>query len=205
MSSFETAPHTAAGGVLALARPITNGALSLEATLARRRSTRTFGAEQLTPVELGQLLWAAQGITSGDNRRAAPSPSALYPLECYVVTADGVFRYLPNEHALCPTRTGDLRADLRRAAHEQPFVEAAPAVIVIAGAVERVAVRYGDRATRYMAIEAGHAAQGLLLEATAMGLVGLGCGSFDDDEVARVVGLGEGETALYLVPIGHPA
>ena len=121
------------------------------------------------------------------------------------MTADGVFHYVPNGHALCPTRTGDLRSDLRRAAHEQPFVETAPAIIVIAGVVERVAVRYGDRATRYMDIEAGHAAQGLLLEATALGLVGLGCGSFDDDEVARVVGLGAGETPLYLIPIGHPA
>ena len=203
--SSETGSHHTAGGVLALARPITNGALSLEATLARRRSTRAFGADRLTSVELGQLLWAAQGITSGDLRRAAPSPSGLYPLECYAVTADGVFHYLPNEHALCPTLSGDLRADLRRAAHEQPFIEAAPAIVVIAGVVERVAVRYGDRATRYMAIEAGHAAQGLLLEATALGLVGLGCGSFDDDEVARVVGLGAGELPLYLIPIGHPA
>ncbi len=198
-------PQVPQAGAIALSRPITNGALSVEAALARRRSTRTFGAQPLTQCELGQLLWAAQGVTTEDLKRTAPSPSSLHPLECYVVAAEGVARYVPEEHALCPVREGDLRVDLRRAAHEQPYVGAAPAIIVITGVVERVAVRFGERAERFVAMEAGHAAENLLLEATALGLVGIGCGAFDDAEVIRVMALPAGETPLYLIPVGHRA
>ncbi len=76
-----------------LPRPALAGTMSLEETLVQRRSVREFKATPLTPAEIGQLLWAAQGITHERGYRTAPSAGALYPLEVYVATPDGVFHY----------------------------------------------------------------------------------------------------------------
>ena len=54
-------------------------ARSVEATLRRRPSVRAFAPEPLTDAEIGQLLWAAQGIAADWGARTAPSAGALYP------------------------------------------------------------------------------------------------------------------------------
>lgn len=99
----------------------------------------------------------------------------------------------------------DLRAALQHAALDQEAVGAAPVVFVIAAEPARTEAKYGDRAERYVHLEAGHAAQNLLLQATALGLGGVSIGAFDDDEVARIVRLSEGFEPLYLIPVGHPS
>jgi nitroreductase len=50
-------------------------------------------------------------------------------------------------------------------------------------------------------MEAGHAAQNVYLQATALGLGTVVIGAFFDDEVSRVVDLGEA-SPLYLMPVG---
>jgi len=69
----------------------------------------------------------------------------------------------------------------------------------------RTEAKYGpERAIRYVHLEAGHAAQNVLLQAVALDLGGVPIGAFDDAAVADVVGLRDGEVPLYLLPIGHP-
>lgn len=72
---------------IALPKPTLAGPVSLEEAIQRRRSVRTFGPGPLPAGTIGQLLWAGQGITNPDGKRAAPSAGALYPLELYAVTA----------------------------------------------------------------------------------------------------------------------
>ncbi len=200
------APGAADPGPLeALPPPRVEGPRSLEALLAVRRSVRSFTTEPLTTAELGQLLWAAQGVTDAAGHRTTPSAGATYPLELDVVTAEGVARYVPSEHALARRGTVDLRAALRLAALDQAAVGDAPLVIVISGVVERTAARYGpERAERYVTLEAGHAAQGILLEAVALDLGAVPMGAFVDAAVHELLSLGEGEEPLYLIPVGHP-
>jgi len=188
-----------------LPSPRLAGSLSLEEALAARRSVRSFTAEPLTPEEIGQLLWAAQGITDPAGLRTAPSAGARYPLQVYVVTAAGVARYVPEGHQLLRRGSTDLRADLQRAALDQPAIGEAPLVLAICAVAERTAERYGaERAERYVAMEAGHAAQNVLLQAVSLGLGAVPIGAFDDAEVRRVLGLADGEAPLYLVPVGRP-
>jgi len=190
---------------LVLPAPRRDGKLSLEAALSRRRSIRSFTNEALTADQIGQLLWAAQGITDPQGFRTAPSAGALYPLECYVVTATGAFHYEPGPHRLQPQLANDVRGALAAAALDQPAVSEAPAVVVITAVYERTARKYGDdRARRYAALEAGHVAQNVLLEAVALGLGAVPIGAFDDRRVARLLDLGSGEAPLYLIPVGHP-
>jgi SagB-type dehydrogenase family enzyme len=183
---------------------MTEGSTSLEEALARRRSVRAFSSEPLSDGEIGQLLWAAQGITAEGGRRTAPSAGALYPLELYALTSDGLWHYLPEDHALTRLADEDLRAGLQAAALDQDAVGAAPLVVVITGVFERTAAKYGpERAPRYVLLEAGHAAHGLLLQAVALDLGAVPIGAFVDSEVARVLGLPADEAPLYLLPVGR--
>lgn len=165
---------------------------------------RDFTAEPLPMELLGQLLWAGQGVTSADGKRASPSAGATYPLELYVVTLDSVMHYVPTGHVVEHRDAHDLRPRLQEVAFDQAQVGAAAAVIVIAAVVERTADKYGDRARDYVIQESGHAAQNILLEATAYGLAAVPVGGFDSAEAADVLGLPADTEPLYLIPTGFP-
>jgi SagB-type dehydrogenase family enzyme len=77
-------------------------------------------------------------------------------------------------------------------------------VFVITATPETTRRKYGERAERYMNMEAGHAAQNLLLQAVALGLASVPVGAFDDAAVSSVLGLGRTECPLYLIPVGAP-
>jgi SagB-type dehydrogenase family enzyme len=190
----------------ALPPPAVTGDESLEQVLSRRRSVRELTDQPLTKAELGQLLWAAQGITHGRGLRTSPSAGALYPLELYVTTAEGVFHYVPSGHKLVIVSQGDARMRLYQAALRQEPVRRAPAVFIVTAVYARTAAKYGqERAPRYVHLEAGHAAQNLLLQAVALGLGAVPIGAFDDDQVQEALTLPAEQEPLYLIPVGHPA
>jgi len=207
-----------AGGSIPLPAAKTKGEMSLEEAIAKRRSIRAFSSRTLTMEQISQLAWAAQGITDSKRMlRAAPSAGALYPLELYFVTSEGAFHYLPvrqahrpelvegaEDHSLAQLATADLRSPLAAAALGQNSVASAPLDVVIAAVYERTRKKYGNRAERYVHLEAGHAAQNLLLQATALGLAGVPVGAFDDEKVAAVLSLPDDQQPLYIIPIGYP-
>jgi SagB-type dehydrogenase family enzyme len=185
-----------------LAAPRTTGGMPLDQALVLRRSVRDFAPTPLTWSEIGQLLWAAQGITHDEGKRTAPSAGATYPLELYVATADGLFQYRPNGHSVARITARDVRQDIQRAAGGQDAIRA-PAIFAFTAVTARTAARYGDRGMRYVQIEIGHAGQNLLLEAVALGLGAVPVGSFSDADLHRVLGLPADRVVLYLVPVGH--
>jgi len=69
----------------------------------------------------------------------------------------------------------------------------------------RTARKYGRRAQRYVQLEAGHAAQNILLQAAALRLGCTPVGAFDDDRVHSLLDVASEERPLYLIPVGHPA
>jgi SagB-type dehydrogenase family enzyme len=188
-----------------LPHPSTDGTVSLERTLAARRSVRRFRPRHLTPEEVGQLLWAGQGRSGTVKERTAPSAGALHPLELYAVLPDGTYRYLPGHHRLELVTGGDLRRALAGAALDQETVSSAPAALVIAAVYERTSDVYEARGPRYVTLEAGHAAQNVLLQAVALGLGAVPVGAFHDPRVQRVLGLPGDQHPLYVIPIGEPA
>jgi SagB-type dehydrogenase family enzyme len=188
----------------AVAAPVASGAVTLDEALRHRRSTRAFSSRAVGPGLALRLCWAAQGITEPrEGLRTAPSAGALYPLELYVVGRDGVSRYEPRRDALVRFGGGDRRDALARAALGQDAVRRAGVDLVLTGVVARTRAKYGARAERYVALEAGHAAQNVLLEVTALGLGAVPIGAFDDADVRRVLGAPAGETPLYVIAVGH--
>ncbi len=190
--------------VIQLPAPRLNSGTSLEQALAHRQSVRQFATRPLTLTQIGQLLWAAQGVTRDGRGRTAPSAGALYPLEVYVAVPGRVLHYLPAGHRAEVWSDTDLRARLGSAAG-QASVTDAPVVFVVTAVPARTAVKYGGRAGRYVDLEAGHAAENLLLQAVALGLGAVPVGAFDDRGVARALRLPTGESPRYLIPVGVPA
>lgn len=175
-----------------------------ESVLADRASVRDFTAEPLSWEQIGRILWAAQGVTRPWGGRTAPSAGALYPLEVYAATPDALYHYLPDGHRAALVVQRDVRPELARAALGQKWVGDAPVVVVIAGVYERTAATYGERAERYVHLEAGHVGQNVLLAATDLGLGAVPVGAFEDQAVRAVLGLAADEHPLYLIPVGHP-
>lgn len=196
----------ATGGTLPT--PDSSGGMAIAQALARRRSVRRYGAQPLALGAVSQLLWAAQGTTASGGRRTAPSAGALYPLELHLVAsrvdglASGVHRFLSATHALRLSIAQTTGSVLQRAATGQPAVGAAAAVVVITAVEERTAGKYGARAARYVAFEAGAASQNLALQAAALGLGTVVIGGFDDAAVAAALRLPPGELPVVMMPIG---
>ena len=188
-----------------LPEPSTPETGSLEDAVAARRSVRDFDPRALTEAQVGQLLWAAQGVTDPSGLRAAPSAGATYPLEVYVVTAEWAARYVPGEHALVEHLDGDHRRAVTYTAFGQVWMADAPLIVVFTAVEARTAERYGDRGARYVLIEIGHAAQSLLLQATAVDLVATPVGAFEAAALSRALALPDEHVPIYLVPVGHPA
>lgn len=187
----------------------TAGAHSLERVLKQRRSVREFGDVPLGLQDISQLLWAAQGVTDARGYRTAPSAGALYPLEIRVAAGTvhglkaGSYRYRPHGHQLEHRADGDRRRQLAQAAFGQSWVGEGAAVLIISAVYERTTRKYGERGVRYVHMEAGHAAQNVFLQATALGIDTVVVGAFDDDSVKRILRMEAEEHPLYLMPLGN--
>jgi SagB-type dehydrogenase family enzyme len=191
-----------------LPQPLLAGSVSVEEALLDRRSVREYSDKSLTLEEASQLLWAAQGVTADWGGRTAPSAGALYPLELYLAAvrieglAAGVYKYVPNGHALVVVRQGDVARELADAALGQGSVRDAAAVLAFTAVYERTTARYSERGIRYVHMEAGHAAQNVLLQSSALGLGCVVVGAFDDDALREALNAPEEETPLCLIPVG---
>lgn len=187
----------------ALPSPDRDRGPTLDTVLAGRRSIRDLSDRPVHDEAISRLLWAAQGVTATWGGRTAPSAGALYPIEVYAATAGALRRYVPSEQATVEIAREDRRPRIAQATgQETPLV--APVLIVITGVMSRTAAKYGDRAERYVQLEAGHVCQNLLLEATALGLAAVPMGAFSDDDLREALGVAEDELPLYVIPVGHP-
>jgi SagB-type dehydrogenase family enzyme len=189
--------------------PRTDGDISVEKALMTRRSVRSYKNAPLNLVEISQLVWSAQGITTARGFRTAPSAGALFPLEMYVIAGrienlpSAIYKYSPRQHALIQIISGDKRAELSRAALRQGAIRKAPAILLFSAVYERTTGKYGQRGIRYVHMEVGHAAQNVCLQAIALGLRTAVIGAFDDEAVKQTAHLPANEQPLYFVPVGR--
>lgn len=191
-----------------LPSPVFKGNISVEEAISKRRSVRNYSDDSLSLQEAGQLLWAAQGITSPGGKRTAPSAGALYPLEVYLVSKAikglpaGIFHYLPEEHSLEQTGTGDMFGKLYFSAMMQESIKRGAGIIVLTAVYSRTTWKYGDRGERYVHMEAGHAAQNVCLQAVSLDIGTVTIGAFRDSAVCNLMNLKSNEVPLYLMPVG---
>ena len=205
-AAFCLAQHKPPLETVQLSEPKLTGPMSLEQTLAKRRSVRSYSSRPLDLTQLSQLAWAAQGITEKTRGyRTAPSAGAIYPIKLYFATQDGLFVYQPAGHSLEKISDKDLRSTLASAAMGQRWVAQAGCDIIIAGSVKKLAARYAGRAEKYMLLEAGHIAQNIHLQAVSLGLASVPIGAFDISQVHDICGLPVTLEPIYIICVGYPA
>jgi SagB-type dehydrogenase family enzyme len=192
-----------------LPAPRYKGTVSIEAALAARRSRRAYTSEPVKLAELGQLLWAAQGITGPEGQRTAPSAGAIHPLEVYVSAsrveglAPGIYKYCPEHHSLTVNAAGDKRKNLAAAAGDQDCVRFSACALIIAADYEPTSAKYGDRATRYVHIEVGQVSENVYLQATALGLGVCIVGSFEPAGIGRIALVPKEEKPVCMLMVGR--
>ncbi len=182
-------------------------------TIGERRSLRNFSRDPVDFSEISQMLWAAQGITRSEmgwGFRTAPSAGALYPVETYVSAQNvsgiecGVYHYSPREQELELLKPGHFGARLAEAALDQDFIAQAGVVFCWTAVFARAAWKYGERAYRYVYLDAGHIAQNTALAAVALGLGSCQVAALYDDEVNALLAVdGNEESVLYLTAVGR--
>lgn len=200
--------------VIQLPKPESAGGEELWSVIAKRRSQRRFSDETMSLETLSQLLWATQGATGGEAGfvfRATASAGALYPNETYLVlnnvegAGPGIAHYNVREHSLSLLAEGEFGPACAEACLGQRFCAAAQVVFAWGPVISRCAQKYGDRAYRYIHLDAGHIGAQLQLAAVALGLGSVNIGAFLDDEVNDLFGLdGIEETIIYLTAVGKP-
>jgi SagB-type dehydrogenase family enzyme len=209
--AFVLAPACFPGELAAISLPSPKkaGSMSVEAALATRRSIRGYAQQTVALADVGQLLWAAQGVTSPDRKRTAPSAMHRYPLEIVVVAQrvdglpSGAYRYIPAKHSLQLLVAAKSGVPLLAGSTQQAQVNNAPAVFIVGAVYERMGSGVKNRTwTEY---EAGLASENLLLEAVALDLGAVVTGGIDPASVKEAVKLTGGEEVIVVIPVGHPA
>lgn len=191
--------------IIQLSEPKLSGNMSLEQALSLRRSVHEFTDEYLKFTEIGQLAWAGQGITEASTGlRTAPSAGAIFPMQLYLATGEGLFIYKPDRHILEEISSDDIRGKLASSAFNQKHVAEAACDIIITGSVKKLAVKYGPKARAFALLEAGHIAQNIQLQAVSLGLASVPVGAIDIKKVNRLCKLRTGAEAFYIVCVGHP-
>ncbi|MBO4317722.1 MAG: nitroreductase family protein, partial [Mailhella sp.] len=98
------------GTVVQLPKPDLEGGKPLMACLALRRADHAPGKGEVDLPDLGALLWAAWGVNREDGKHVVPTAMNKQQVTVFAVRGDGVWEYMPAEHAMKKVLDGDRRA-----------------------------------------------------------------------------------------------
>ena len=116
----------------------------------------------------------------------------------------GIYHYSIKDHALEELKTGDFGSKISHAALEQDMCKYASVVIIWTAIFNRSKWKYGERAYRYIYLDAGHIAENLALASTSLGLGSCQIAALFDDEVNELIGVdGIEESVIYMSVIGN--
>jgi SagB-type dehydrogenase family enzyme len=187
--------------VTKLPAPQMTGGKPLLDCLRARQSARDFGAEKLSAQVLSNLLWAADGINRPDSgKRTAPSAVNWQDIDVYAATADGLFLYLPKEHALQKV----LAEDVRAATGSQDFVKVAPLNLVYVSDYTKLQRGTDEDKRFYSGAHTGFISQNVYLYCASEGLITVVRGLVDREAAAKVMKLRPEQHITLAQTVGYP-
>ncbi len=167
--------------------PDMNRNVTLMQALSDRQSERTFDSRDVERKDLGDLLWAANGINRPESgKRTAPSAMNRQDIKLYVLDRDGAYVYDPLEHALQPVASGDFLPS-------EPYP--APVALLLVA----------DEDGKFAGVDAGYVSQNIYLFCAANGMATVACGSMDEDAFRRACRLNDSQKIIVWHPVGYPA
>lgn len=184
----------------------------LENTMIRRRSTRAYNGANLTLDELKAILdftyqphhYIEQGLNG------SPDYFDLSLIETFIAVSgvtnleEGCYYYAPKAQELRQIRFKNFRRELHYLCLGQDLGRDAGALVFHTADLQKAVAKYGDRAYRYLHMDAGHLGQRMNLAAIHLGLGVSGIGGFFDDQVNEVLGIPADEAVLYITTLGRP-
>lgn len=178
-----------------LPTPQKQGGDPIMQTLSERKSTREFDTtKEIAPQDLSNLLWAAWGYNRED-KRTAPSAMNRQEMSLYVITAQGAYLYDAKQNLLKEIAKGDFR----KSAGMQPFAQTAPLNIIFVADLDKAP------GNDMMFVDCGFISQNIYLYSASAGLGTVVRGSFDGEELAKVLKLTDRQKVLLTQTVGYPA
>ena len=185
----------------------------LEDTILKRRSTRAYTGAELTIEELKSVLDFTYHPQHYSDQNLDPNPNYfdLNLIETFIAVSgvrgleEGCYYYAPKAQELRQIRFKNFRQELHYLCLGQELGRDAGAVIFHTADLPMAIQKYGDRAYRYLHLDAGHLGQRLNLAAIRLDLGVSGIAGFFDDRVNEVLGIPEDEAVLYITTLGRPA
>ena len=185
----------------------------LEDTLLKRRSTRRFAGAALSRADLFALL---DFTYHSDHYRLQdfdqqPDYFDLSLIETFVAVSkvesmeEGCYYYAPQAEELRQIRFNQFQEELHYLCLGQNLGRDAGVVIFHTANLAAAVAKYGDRAYRYLHMDAGHLGQRLNLAATRRGLGVSGIAGFFDDQVNELLSIPAEEAVLYITTVGQKA
>src|SRR3984957_10518994 len=166
-------------------------------TFLQRQSSRDFSGLEVPLDDLGAILYFGGGITRevvdqfGINWgfRSAPSGGALYPIDIFCVVnkvtslTAGIYAYNGSTHSLQLLKEGKYEAELIRGTYLADSIPESAFCILMVANFNHSKFKYGERAYRFILIEAGHIAQNILLIVENLAHSAFPIGGYIDDEL----------------------
>lgn len=184
----------------------------LETTILRRRSTREYNGGAIALAQLNAILDFAYHPNHYSHQGLDPAPDffAQQLISTFVAVLsvngldDGCYYYAPMAEELRQVRFKNFRQELHYLCLGQELGRDAAAVIFHTADLKKAVEKLGDRAYRYLHLDAGHLGQRINLAALYLGVGVSGIGGFFDDQVNQVLGIPEDEAVLYITTLGCP-
>ena len=196
--------------VVQLPAPVTSSAVSLEKVLSLAQDLEAPADQKLTLAQIGQLAWAAQGVTVPRTDGTTVVPGSLVPLRVYFSLPEGTFLYDPQSHALQQTSDNDIRLAVATAVYSRQPNVSVPATttgscqIVITGSSRDFTAAHGANARTAMLVRTGQMAQSLQLQAVSLDLTYIASSDMDGNAVKRAFRLARTTEPLYVALVGYP-
>lgn len=180
-----------------------------------RETVRQYSGQPMTLEELSFLLWCTQGVKAilpeeGRTMRTVPSAKASHAFETMLLVNNveglepGLYRFLALGHALQQIAVGETVLDeYVECFLPKNMVKKSGVTFIWTADFQRMAYGCGNRAARYIYLDAGHVCQNLYLAAQQKHIGVCAVGNFDDEKLNAKLNLdGRSSFTVYCATAG---
>ncbi|MDY6801204.1 MAG: SagB/ThcOx family dehydrogenase [Bacteroidota bacterium] len=186
--------------LIKLPEPDKAGGMPLMQAINERHSARNFVDKALTEQQLSELLWAAYGLNRPESgKHTIPTSRNRQDIEVYITTQDGVFKYLPEEHALLQISA----EDKREVSGMQDFVKDAAVNLIYVSDFDKLGNSSENVKTMTAATHCGFIGQNVYLYCASEGLISVFRAMIDKEKAAELLQLESNKHVIYSQSVGY--
>ncbi|MDD5730202.1 MAG: SagB/ThcOx family dehydrogenase [Candidatus Omnitrophica bacterium] len=179
---------------------ISGGKLLMQA-LKERKTSRGFSPKELSPQDISNMLWSANGINRPDSgHRTAPSAMNLQEIDIYVAKQDGLYLFDAGANKLILV----LAEDIRPLTGKQPFVNNAPVNLIYVADFDKMGKLKEEDKVFYSAADTGFISENVYLFCASSGLATVVRGLIDKPALAKAMKLRPGQSIVLAQTVGFP-